>query len=372
MHPFLLGVRKACGIVFSALGVVLFAIGGIGASVYWWLSTQGEPFDGHDREMSIALVVFAALGAVILVAGIFLLRPAHPRFVSAGSRGRDRSMIVAMSTFLWPAAAVLWFFLAPNPGVNSARLISAVVGFAALYFGIHVFIFCHEMGHLIMATVLRMEVERLQVGTGRLLAGGSLGGVRFEWRALHGGGFVMAGTDQERFWRLRRWLMIAGGPAAHLAGCFLLAWWLRQQYGVPWASAGWYHAPGFFALFLLWFEAYRLLFVFLPTSARLEGRALHTDGYWLLRLPFLSAAVVRQTIVVHALTRAERLWKTGRHAESLECFERARSRYPGHPGVSQAAGAFLALQGRHDEAAVYFRSELETAGLSTLGSRAFG
>ena len=375
VHTFLLFLRRFIAFLFTISGFAGGACCLYGFGRFSWRWYQDGSLDQRDHGLWMVCWVLGLVCLGVFAAGLMLLlRPAPSKgetaFTKAAGPGRRQvAFSTAVNTVMWPLIAVLWFCVLPFPGGAAFRLGAAGAGFLALYFGIHAFIFCHELGHLSMAALLRLRISRLQVGTGPILLAGRVGLMRWEWRALHGGGVVHADSGDERGWRLRRWLMIAGGPAAHAAACALLAWWLWRHAGDDFLRSGWRDAPGFFALALLYYEAYRLLMALLPRAGSIDGRPLHTDGHWLLRLPFFSPAAVRRNVVIAALGFSERLWEDGRHDEARAQVRRIQARYPDDPTYVLMEGHFLVQEGEYAAAAVSFRRALGAGGVLS-GARA--
>ena len=365
MRSFPLVLRKCIAVLFTAFGFVAGAGCLYGFGLYSWRWRSSGALGEFDHRLWVLFLVFGLISLGILTAGLMLLRPVplggDALTKAAGPRRRQAVFSTVLNTIMFPLISVFWFCILPFPLDPVSRLSAAAAGLLTLYFGVHVFTFCHELGHLAVAALLRMDISRFQVGTGPLLLSGRVGPVRCEWRALHGGGAVYAGSTQERGWRWRRWLMIAGGPAAHAATCVLLACWLRYRVGPAWPHDAWWDTAGFFAIVLFYYEAYRLLMALLPRSGFLEGVPLHTDGYWLLRAPFLSPAAVRQNVIAVAARRADRLWEDGRRDESCEQIHRLQTRYP--DSLQHAEGHLLAREGKHAEAAATFRRQLSADGL---------
>ena len=311
--------------------------------------------------------IFSVVCALIYAAGRYLLRPV-PSVTTAAGPGRRRAI---SSTFFNTACGVVLGACVGGiyaPGDASAKAGGAVAGFLVIYLGIHAVVCCHELGHFIAAALLGMEIQHLQVGTGPLLCAVTPGGVRCEWRALHGGGQVLACCRDERLWRLRHALFVVGGPVAHAAVCAALAWgaWLLSGRAVH-LPGGWPGTAVMLMLLLLLPTIQTWFCSVVPAFAPARDGRRHNDARSLWRLPSLSQAAVRQTIVVLAVRAVEQRWQQGRQEAARQRLRQVQARYPEHLGLAIMEGQLLAWAGRHAEAAVCFQQQLAATGLSSAG-----
>ena len=225
--------RKLFGYGFAVLGGLIFLVALVllvSGLRPWW---QGE----HMTKTTWNLLwpvgpIVLALGVGIFAAGGYLLRrrggPEESAFSrAAGARRRNALTNVQSSTFLWPLITGLFYFNHGHHSSSATETLGVVfVGAVAVYLGFQGIIFCHELGHLGAAALLGMELHEFRVGTGPRLFSRRVGGLLIELRALLGGGIVRADDTEERGWRARRWLFVAGGPATHGLAVLALGGWL--------------------------------------------------------------------------------------------------------------------------------------------------
>ena len=370
MRTFQIFLRQFFGYVFAILGGLIFlaALAVVGTTLWPWF--HGEPLTRQARvNLSTLGPICAALGAGIFAAGRYLLRRGAGQGDSAfsraaGPRRRHAVFNVASNTFCWPLVAGLWFLVRDHPD-TPATPGAAVAGALAVYAGYQLVICCHELGHLGAAALVGLELHTFQVGTGPRLFSRRLGSLLVEWRALIGGGFVRAGDGEERGWRWRRWLFVAGGPAVHGVVCLALGWWLWRHVGSPrgvgwrWLAIAWWgDAPAFFALWVLCLTGWLWLFSVLPRAARVDAMPLRTDGYWLLHIPRLPQAAVRQQVVASLAQSAQQCWARDLRDRAWERIRHLQARYPGDPSRAVMEGYFLTQEGRHADAAASYAQAL--------------
>jgi hypothetical protein len=160
-----------------------------------------------------------------------------------------------------------------------------VLGWLLLgYFGLHLRVFLHELGHLACAALLRFRLQMLQVGTGYCLGSFRFpNGLRCEWRAWPTSGFLSAIVRRPRNLRTKQSLFIAGGPLVDV----LIVWatYRAITHGFGGLAAAFGSGPaGLIACLLFWNTALSAFRGIIPMTFWIDRRKVWSDGYWLLYL----------------------------------------------------------------------------------------
>ena len=186
----------------------------------------------------------------------------------------------------------------------------------------------HEGGHAAVARLLGFTVHRVSLGEGRCLASWRWGGTVVDLREVPLGGVTVASTGSARAYRLRRWLVVAGGPAA-TAAIALVAW-------------RWPTAPGTVGAevraAVVWTGVLLLATNLVPWRTQREGGEQATDGWSLLAVPFLSRAQVAEQVALHDAVGAIEQLAT----DPEDAVARARAAID-RPGVDPIEGRLVLL-----------------------------
>lgn len=146
----------------------------------------------------------------------------------------------------------------------------------------------HEAGHATAAVIVRFRVVRIALGVGPVAVRRRWAGTSVEVRAYPCGGHTLAVPRSPRWYRLRFWSVVAGGPLAS-AATLAAGWTLLRS------------APGGSAAALL---GYQIAFVSIgllvvnlfPWSTGSGGARAGSDGWQLLTVPFLSRSDVEHRL----------------------------------------------------------------------------
>ncbi len=362
MQRLLLWLRKLTGVLLVAAGLLVGVVGICWTLVFAWLWFKGEHLGPGEHRGWLACAGAGVAGSLVLWAGAALLRSAGAGPTQDGSfrlrqtgpqrRGSVNAGLGYTLIYLFLAAEFCGVFV---PGDGPTRLRHALQGMAAVYLGLHALVLLHELGHLSLAALFGMDLQKLQVGTGPLLFKGHLGGLRLEWRLWLGGGLVMTADDREAGWRWRHWFYVAGGPVATAGGCLALAWWIEQRHlGVPWLS----HSNGVTDMVAMYLCALSALFWLLSMIPRSKARVgtvrTHNDGYQLLHSPRYRPETVRGVIILTCVRRIEMLWEDGHRELAWTRVRKLLAQYPSEAFLSVTEGYFLAEQGDYAEAATSY------------------
>ena len=368
MRHLLLWLRKLSGVLLVAVGLLVGVVGICWTLVFAWLWFKGEHLGIGEHRGWLACAGADVAGCLVLWAGVALRRSTGAGPTRDGSfRLRQTGPQRRRSVHSGLRHTLIWLFIAAEicfifvPGDALTRLGHALQGTLAIYLGLHAIILLHELGHLSLAALFGMDLQKLQVGTGPLFLKGRLGGLVLEWRMWLGGGFVMTADHREPGWRWRHWCYVAGGPAATAGGCLALVWWIEQGHqGMPWFSRS-NAVTDVVAMCLCAFSAMFWLLAIIPSSkARVGAVRAHTDGYQLLHTPRYSLETVRGVIAVTSIRRIEMLWEDGRRELAWTRIRELLARYPTQALLSVTEGHFLAEQGDYTGAADSYERWLKT------------
>lgn len=129
-------------------------------------------------------------------------------------------------------------------GGDRGRMLSTTLGVGlGLVVGFPISVVVHEGGHALAAILLRMNLRRLVIGNGPLVATAALGSVQWELRRFQGIGSTWAETINRSRYR-KQWIAFdLAGPVASIVAAvlsFLLAG--RGFVGTMWLAMGLVHA----------------------------------------------------------------------------------------------------------------------------------
>jgi hypothetical protein len=193
----------------------------------------------------------------------------------------DRSNKAFVIAFFIAAALLLW----PTTSTNVLARISSVLGWLFLLFlGLHLRIFLHELGHLVVAALFRYRLQKLQVGIGSCLGSFRFrSGLRWEWSVWPYGGFVFAVPQSRKHFRLRHALFIAGGPLMDTLVIWAAYHEITRSFGglaVAFVSG----PAGVVTALLFWWTALSFAAGLLPRVIQAEGRKIWNDTSLLLHV----------------------------------------------------------------------------------------
>jgi tetratricopeptide (TPR) repeat protein len=198
----------------------------------------------------------------------------------------------------------------------------------------------HEVGHALGAWLLGLRVFSVTIGCGPLLAAWRWRGTRWELRAIVGDGTTSHGYPTLRFFRLKFFLAVLAGPLANGALLAAVLWW-RPPAALADQLAHWPQAPGPLPLLVLVAGGAVLLLVSLvPLRFHAEGGHQATDGWQLLRAPFLSREVRENTHALYFALEGGQCVAERRYDDALRWYEQGLEHNPQCPlnryGVSCA------------------------------------
>ncbi len=273
----------------------------------------------------LAWLVFTALGIAAVAAA-----SAVPEPVELLRRRPEYPNAALALAFARPAG---WFSLN----------VSLLMAFLALL------VVPHELGHALGAWLVGLRVFCVEIGQGRLLGSVRLLGVRWQLRAFVDSGTTYTGQPNLRFFRLKLFLMVLGGPL--LNGLLLAAvlWWRPPE--ALWGEvARW---PGDRLLPLPAFVlagAVLLLVSLVPCRVRETGATHATDGLKLLLAPLVSRAERENSHALYFALEGGECLSVGRPLDALRWYEQGLQRYPQNAVNDFGVSCALIHLGRYDEA----------------------
>jgi hypothetical protein len=304
-----LSVKHIFRFLLEAICSVLMAVGFLAALVASFfiigvvaIWCQEGALQDTDRKMFVSAAEW--LAASSLLAGTILwLRhrfivnksgDAGFRLVKSLSRQEERLVQQISDKFLIALLAMWLWVVVPG---NAFIKISITAGWVLVAFlGLHVWILAHELGHLVAAWILGLNLQKIQVGVGDLLWGRTLStGLRCEWRASPRRGLVIATQRHSAGFRVRQWLFVAGGPlvdAFVVWSGYIFLTRVFGQLGAAFRDGA--NGVTLSALFCL--IALSAIGNLVPHTVWLGNQKVWTDGYWLFRLLTTSRERIEELI----------------------------------------------------------------------------
>lgn len=321
----------------ALLAALIAAFAVIAMTLVWW--REGR-LDERDMALLRRAVPAAVVSGLCTWAGFRLAHgKRHPgearnaSFTLVRSKdGRQEKFVAVFSgvTYLAGFGGWLWTRAEGEPWLRALQ----VAGWLGLvYLGLHLRILLHELGHLVAAGLVRLNVMTVRVGAGwRLWSTQNRSGVRWEWRLRPTGGWVEAHHRDEAGFRWRQFVFVAGGPVVD-AMLITILWLTLYHHGnnssvmpqklAP--SSG--DAVAFVLFCALTFSAAIGL---IPHRVSIDSRQLHSDGWWLVKLWFLPATTVHAMVFGQAGAWIWSLWNAGKREEAHEELAGTLRRYPQH------------------------------------------
>lgn len=185
----------------------------------------------------------------------------------------------------------------------------------------------HELGHAGAAALLGARVFSISIGMwGDTVFERTRGGIRWEIKAFPLGGLTVAADAREDLFRLRRFLIVLGGPLVNL---LLLTAAVRVASSVGRLD---FHLRDAFQPGALFVVANALVLVanLVPYRAATPFGPVPNDGLALVTLPFLTPADVARHIAGYHLLEGEAARRRRRFAEARERYARGLERFPDH------------------------------------------
>lgn len=228
----------------------------------------------------------------------------------------------------------------------------------------HLSILLHELGHVATAWALGMRTFGVQVGTGKIAFRKEWRGIVWEMRWVPFLGLASCGHTTRKWLRTKHMLMIAAGPAVTFAQFLCGVYFFDLGTG----SSGDGFLPGREAFSMLGFivvvwPAVTLLENLWPRKSLPYAVSVGSDGWQLMRTPFLKEAEIEETLVSTYVQEARFAAAGGTVEGALKCLELGLERYPSHWLLHMNCAACYLAQYKHSEAIAHFSKALESLSL---------
>lgn len=203
----------------------------------------------------------------------------------------------------------------------------SLLNLCAAFWMMIVLILPHELGHAATAALLGARVFSISIGMwGETVFERTRRGIRWEVKAFPLGGLTVAGDPREELFRLRRFLIVMGGPLVNLvlmtAALHVLS--MERPLEIRLRDA---FQPG--ALFVV-ANGLVLAANLVPYRAATPFGPAPNDGLALLTLPFLRRADLDKHLAGYYGLEGEASRRQRRFAEARDWFARGCERFPAH------------------------------------------
>jgi Peptidase family M50 len=225
-----------------------------------------------------------------------------------------------------------------HPAINSA--IGALAAAILLVLLLPVALLIHELGHALVAWMLRLEVGAILVGAGPQLFATALLGVPLRIRYWPLYGSVIVGIAGGPLQRLRLWLVTLAGPAANG-----LAAWATVHFGAGIAS------PAGSLVATLWVVLNFFLCVgnLMPFRFGAERGPQRSDGLALFQIPWTSKQSLQPYRTVAPITRLGYRFELRQYASACGWAYKALAREPDNGMAIVSLSACLIRMGKFKE-----------------------
>ena len=242
-----------------------------------------------DDKQILAKAAVWLLGSCFFVYATWWLRCRaggkrdHSFTLVQSTSGASEKLFQEISEIILFVVLAVWLW-AIIPG-NAFIKIPRVAGWLAVgFFGMHARILLHELGHLIGAWLVGLNLRKIQVGVGPLVWSCSLAnGLRCEWRAWSRGGFVLATHRNNKGFRARQSLFVAAGPLADMLVLWSAYRLIIHTFGSL-AVAFAHGTGGLLVSVLFWTTLVSAVSGLVPHMVWIGNNRMWSDGYLLLRL----------------------------------------------------------------------------------------
>ena len=331
-------LRCFLGVMLAAvagLAALMAACIGISMTIIWWQKGYMTASDVALWRWSSAAVVPCALltwaGARLADSGRL---PGRERSLSLSlvrsESGRQQRWANRTGVVVWLIifGGLLWTRVPGEPWPRAGLIGGLLVGgFLAL----HLRVLLHELGHLTTGSLFGLQPIAVQIGQGRFLWRHlTRAGFQWEWRLWPFAGCAQMLDRNERGHAWRQFVLVAGGPLADVLLVSVLFWSLRhlsRAHALPTYLFTTKEDPPIMGGFLFAFFG-PMIFGLVPSWIVVNGRLLHSDGWWLAKVFFLPAEVLRDGQYDSERANVARLWIAGRHAQAREELGAVLARYP--------------------------------------------
>ena len=345
----------------SLLGCVIFGSLTAAMGVAWFENHRFAPGDVRPFLVGVGGTSISVLAFVL---SVFWRRKRDPNSfrLRTSASGKSERFLTRWTV---PISLVAFTVVAFSTleGSPSAKFIATVIGVFIVQFGIYFIILIHELGHATAGWLLGYRMEKIQVGTGRVLWRNEAGdGIRFEWRLNPGAGLVVGWPQYAFASRYRKWLFVAAGPIASIALVLVL---LKYVWVADFAARA-HHLPGLVMDTLCYWGIVVAIGNLIPHLLVIDGVQYRSDGYHLLTIPRRAKKTEDEAGYDISVERQRYFWRARQHERQMKEIEDALVRYPEKEGALFLEKGYLMLcEGEFPEAARLLETAVASKGLSS-------
>ena len=355
----------ASALVFAAgciagLGAVIFGSLTVAIGSTWFERYRFAPDDLHTLRIGLEGFCSSAIALLLALYARRKLNPSALKLVTSRSGRAERYL--ARGAVLLLQIELAFHTFAVVSGSSERKLLWTLVAMFLFWLGLHVVILIHELGHAFAALLLGWQVHKVQIGFGPLLLRKeSRNGFIGEWRLFSDGGLTIAWPQFAFNSRWRRWLYVAGGPAASFILVGIIGSYLYQ---INLATHGLHQFSGVLLAAICVFGALVAFGNLVPYRTSLNEMRPYSDGYHLLAIPFRARKELQEASFEFSLARLAHYWSNHQDDLAWKEMDDALSRYPDKEAQLQfQKGQFHLDEGNFSAAIGAFEMTLAAKGL---------
>lgn len=212
----------------------------------------------------------------------------------------------------------------------------------------------HELGHAFVARLLGVRVFKVIVGYGRTIHTCRALGFSWEVKELPMGGLTVALSSSSRYFRLKRFLVIAAGSLVNLAVIIVSSCAARHP-AMAWAANTPLAPIECLYLANMWILAVNLAPHYIVTPC---GR-VPSDGLALLTIPVLRREKINELLGLYYVMEGQNCRDKGDFDGAKQWYELGRSRFPENNVVLNNMGVTCIDLGQTEPARKIFLELLE-------------
>ncbi len=256
--------------------------------------------------------------------GLFGKRYYCPSCLSKSQRNEVLLYFVALPV----GAAMLWWF------AQDWLVTPFLVGVSAILLINVPLILLHELAHATVARLVGFRVFAVQVGVGRPFLIREWGGTPWVFGPFPLGGLTFVGSPPVPWYRLKLWLITLAGPLFHFVFLLGTYFWLQENNWRAWFDPVLYQ----FALYFGLANLVVLLSNLFPRKINTAEVQTGTDGWHLLRLPFLKEDALQAKYISYYTSAAMAAYQKNALDEAKAMIDRGLELQPNHAAALNIVG----------------------------------
>lgn len=242
----------------------------------------------------------------------------------------------------------LFFYLVKPDSWSVALIIQTTLA----VFSIIPLIFIHELAHALVARLMGLRVFGVFIGIGKTLWMGRFLGANWTVNTVPVGGITMVGARSVPLIRWRLFLIYLAGPASH--AILLTLFYFLAQTLTPFTLAR------YAVNAMIWSNLVLLLINLFPHKVSAMADLRGTDGWHLLRAPFLSEKELTQHYVGNFLNEALQAYTANNFTQAKSWLDQALALDSTSVAARNMLGVLQLALGQNREARLTFIDLLET------------